>query len=177
MYMNMLQLDGSYAWNDGKQEGLALDAGSEWGYRPVKIIPQNDGWVVFYGNATDWNTAKFLVCKINDEGETMWSKQLAEGDFRSSGFSIVYDDTYAYIFFTREEEYDENGIIILGSGGLFVMCVDISNAGNPSSILKPELNNDAANSMVYDLNGRRVIGKPTQRGIYIVDGKKQVKKQ
>ena len=177
MYMNLLQLDGSYAWTDGKQEGLALDAGSEWGYRPVKIIPQNDGWVVFYGNATDWNTAKFLVCKINDEGETMWSKQLAEGDFRSSGFSIVYDDTYAYIFFTREEEYDENGIIILGSGGLFVMCVDISNAGNPSSILKPELNNDAANSMVYDLNGRRVIGKPTQRGIYIVDGKKQVKKQ
>lgn len=172
MYMNLFHLDGSYAWSDNPT-GIVLDAGSEWDYRPVSLIPQTDGWVLLYGDGTEWNTANFIACKIDDQGETIWRKQLAEGDFRSSGFSVVYDDTYAYIFFTREAEYN-GGVIDPDSGGMFVMCVDISNAGNPSGIQTLEVSNAPKPDDYYDLNGRRLSGKPSQKGIYIQKGTKHM---
>lgn len=173
MYANLFKLDGNYAWEGPKSEGIAIDAFSEWDFRPVKVIPQADGWVLLYGNATDWDTAKFIACKINDDGATVWSKQLAEGDFRSSGFAIANDDTYAYIFFTREEEYDESGTIIPGSGGLFVMCVDISDAGNPSAIQKVSVQNEVQ-SPRYNLHGQRV--NDSYKGLVIQNGKKCITK-
>lgn len=173
MYANLFKLDGNYAWEGPKVDGIALDAFSEWSFRPVKIIPQDDGWVLLYGNATDWNAAKFIACKINDEGEIMWSKQLAEGDFRSSGFSIVSDGDYAYIFFTRDEEFEENGNVIPGSGGLFVMCVDISNAGNPSAIRSVPVMNERG-VVRYNLHGQRVNDR--YKGIVITNGKKSITK-
>lgn len=186
LHTNLFKLDGSYAWEGGKSEGVAIDALSMWAFRPVKIIPQADGWVVFYGNAVEWNAAKFIVCKVNDEGKILWSKQLAEGDFRSSGFSIVNDEKYAYIFFTRDEEYNEDGNVIAGSGGMFVMCVDISNAGNdPTGIQETVVRRQETG--VYDLQGRKVLSaqpnsqfsdfnSQLRKGIYIQNGKKYIVK-
>ena len=172
MHSNLFRLDGNYAWEGGKAEGVAIDALSEWAFSPVKIIPQADGWVILYGNATDWNAAKFIACKVDDEGKILWSKQLGEENFLSSGFSIASDDQYAYIFFTRDEAYNEDGNVIAGSGGMFVMCVDISNAGNdPTGIQETGVRRQEAG--VYDLQGRKVIA-PTRKGIYIQNGKKTV---
>lgn len=176
MHSNLFKLDGSYAWEGGKSEGVAIDALSEWDFRPLKIIPQVDGWVILYGNATDWNAAKFIACKIDDDGKTIWSKQLAEGDFRSSGFSIVNDNDNAYIFFTRDDEISETGEVISGSGGMFVMCVDITNAGNTNGIASFGLKDKGqiTDGKCYDLNGRRLYGKPVKKSLYIRNGKKHI---
>ena len=56
----------------------------------------------------------------------MWTKQICEDNFKSSGFSVTYDEKNAYIFYTQEEQYDDNWNVIPGTGGMFVMCVDIA---------------------------------------------------
>ena len=178
VYMNLFNADGSYAWSDHPL-GIVLDAGSEWDYRPVKLIPQSDGWLLLYGDATDWNAAKFLACKINDQGEEVWRKQLGEGDFRSSGFSVVYDDNYAYIFFTRDDDVSETGETIPGSGGMFVMCVDITKG---ASGIHQVRTSRAAQGKVYDLQGRQVnsqfsiLNSQFPKGVVIVNGRKVVMK-
>ena len=174
LYTNLLKLDGSYAWKGGKEKGFTLDAGSDWDYHPVAVIPQSDGWVILYGDATEWNSAKFLMCKISDEGEKVWSKQLAEADFRSSGFAVVNDDKYAYIFFTREEEYDDHGEVIPNSGGIFVMCVDITK-GTPTGIsatLKEK--GEMRSEKWFNLNGQRVGN--SYKGVVVTNGKKLINK-
>ena len=170
VYINLFNNDGSSAWSEHPL-GIVLDAGSEWDYRPVKLIPQSDGWVLLYGDATDWNAAKFIACKINDQGEEVWRKQLGEGDFRSSGFSVVYDDKYAYIFFTRDDDVSETGEIIPGSGGMFVMCVDITKG---ASGIHQVHSTSTALGIVYDLQGRK-INSQFPKGVVIVNGKKVVK--
>jgi len=173
LYTNLLKLDGSYVWKGGKETGFTLDAGSTWDYYPVAVIPQADGWVVLYGAGTEWNTADFLMCKLNDEGETLWSKQLAEGDFRSSGFAIVNDDQYAYIFFTRDEEYDEHGVIIPNTGGIYVMCVDITK-GTPTGISATLNEKGERRNEKYNLSGQRVGNG--YKGVVVTNGKKLINK-
>ena len=139
----------------------------------MAVIPQADGWVVLYGAGTEWNTADFLMCKLNDEGETLWSKQLAEGDFRSSGFAIVNDDQYAYIFFTRDEEYDEHGVIIPNTGGIYVMCVDITK-GTPTGISTTLNEKGERRNEKYNLSGQRVGNG--YKGVVVTNGKKHINK-
>ena len=163
MYVNKFSADGDYMLPGDYFYGRALDSGSSWGYTPVKVIPQEDGWVILYGNSTSWNGANFMVVKLDDDGETMWSKQICEDDFKSSGLSVVYDENYAYIFYTQEEQYDENWNVIPGSGGMFVMCVDI----NPGNTAIADVNAvQAGTQQIFNIKGQRV--DQMQPGVNIV---------
>ena len=165
MYLNLLGLDGRNVWNGTKKNGLAISKNRTWGFTPVKIIPQTDGWVLLYGNCTSWDGANFMVFKIDDNGNKVWSKQIAENGMKSSGFSVVNDEHYAYIFFTQEEDYDDNWNPIPDTGGLFVMCVDIAPNNGEDGIR--DISNDHGREIHYDLNGRELTS-PTPKGLYIV---------
>ena len=148
-----------------------------WGMTPVKVIPQEDGWVLLYGNLQSWNGANFMVVKVDDVGETVWSKQICEDNFKSSGFSVVYDDMYAYIFYTQEVQYDDNWEEIPGSAGMYVMCVQIgedkiSSVGEVAAA-------GAKTTEIYTIDGRRV--NQMENGVNIIrtideNGKVTVKK-
>ena len=156
MFMNVNVLDaaGQYCWPDDYVFGRAVDQNEMWGFKPVKAIPQEDGWVLLYGNCTSWNGASFMVIKLDEIGNTVWCKQIREDDFKSSGFAITYDDNNAYIFFTQEEEYDDNWEIIPGSGGMFVMCVDIT--GKPTAVNEVKTDAEVISTEIYTIDGRRV---------------------
>lgn len=42
----------------------------------------------------------------------------------------------------------------------------------PSNIEPTVIDNDRRTGVCYDMNGRRVLGTPTVKGVYIIDGKK-----
>lgn len=129
--------------------------------------PQANGWVVIYGNCTSWNGANFMVVKLNDEGDEMWRKQICEPDFKCSGLSVEADAKKAIIFYTCDMEYDSNWEPIVGEGGMFVMCVDLTNGEDPVGI--QQISTTSA-SKIIDLQGR--IADSQQAGqTYIVDGK------
>ena len=163
MYVNKFSIDGDYMLPGDYFYGRALDSGSSWGYTPVKVIPQEDGWVILYGNSTSWNGANFMVVKLDDDGETLWSKQICEDDFKSSGLSVVYDENYAYIFYTQEEQYDDNWNVIPGSGGMYVMCVDI----NPGNTAINDVNAaQGGTQQIFNIKGQQI--DHLQPGVNIV---------
>ena len=71
---------------------------------------------MLYGDCTNWNIAIFNAQKIDNDGKTVWIRQLGQEDFVSTGISILYDDSKTYIFYTYE---DENS----GIGGMNVLCI------------------------------------------------------
>ena len=166
MFMNANVIDaaGDFCWADDYRYGRSLDENDMWGFTPVKVIPQQDGWVLLYGNSTSWNGANFMVVKIDDIGNTVWSKQICEDNFKSSGFSVVYDERNAYIFYTQEEQYDDNWNVIPGSAGMYVMCVDITGE-EPSGVQEVEAAAPASVE-VYTLDGKRAT--EMTHGIYII---------
>ena len=95
-----------------------------------------------------------LVVKMDDFGEIMWSKQICEDNFKSSGFSIVYDENNAYIFYTQETQYDDDWNEIPGSAGMYVMCVDIS--GQSHTAVNEVEAGQPVKTEIYTLDGRRV---------------------
>jgi hypothetical protein len=133
MKVNVVDDNNYYFWNGDNTYGVTLDFNDNWGFTPVKVIPVADGWVVLYGNSTSWNGANFMVVKMDEFGEVVWTKQICEDNFKSSGFAITYDEKYAYIFYTQETQYDDDWNEIPGSAGMFVMCVQIGD-DNPSSV-------------------------------------------
>jgi len=165
MYMNLNAVDNqnNYFWMGDNTLGVSLEMTSDWGFTPVKVIPVVDGWVILYGTSTSWNGANFMVVRIDEMGNTIWSKQICEDDFKSSGFSVVYDDNNAYIFYTKDSEYDDQWNEIPGSGGMFVMCVDIT--GNPTAINEVEAD-EVVKTEIYTLDGRRAT--EMTHGVYIV---------
>ena len=164
MNVNVVDNNNNYFWTDEAMYGLYLDISFDWGFTPVKVIPVSDGWVVLYGISTSWNGATFMVEKLDELGNTVWAKQICEDDFKSSGFSITYDENYAYIFYTQEEQYDDNWDVIPGSGGMYVMCVDIK--GDHTAINEVFFFNDTATTEIYTIDGRRV--NQLEKGINIV---------
>lgn len=174
MWVNMFENQGAggYAWQGDKQYGLCLDTNTDWGMKAVKVVPQANGWVVIYGNCTSWNGANFMVVKLNDEGDEMWRKQICEPDFKCSGLSVEADAKKAIIFYTCDMEYDSNWEPIVGEGGMFVMCVDLTNGEDPVGIQQLST---ASGSKVMDLQGR--ISDHQQSGqTYIIDGKLRMMK-
>jgi len=153
MLVNVVDDDDNYFWTGDNTYGVSLEMTSDWGFTPVKVIPVTDGWVVLYGNSTSWNGANFMVVKVDEFGMEMWRKQICEENFKSSGFSVTYDDKNAYIFFTQEAQYDDNWNEIPGSAGMFVMCVDIT--GKSSSINEVSTD-DIVKTEIYTIDGRRV---------------------
>jgi len=169
MAINLFNMDGSYAWS---KEGKVLEISNNMAFHPVKLIPQTDGWVLLYGLPIDWAAANFIACKINDKGEKVWSMLLGEEEFLSSGFSVVNDNQYAYIFFTRDNDVSEEGEEIPGTGGMYVMCIDIINASTGINEVNGQWSMANGQSPIYNLSGRKLNGKPTQKGIYIHQGRK-----
>ena len=138
---------------------------SDWGFTPVKVIPVYDGWVVLYGNSTSWNGANFMVTMIDEAGLVVWTKQICEDNFKSSGFSVVYDENNAYIFYTQETQYDDNWNEIPGSSGMYVMCVDIKGE-QPSTSIDEVKKAEVVKTEIYTLDGRQV--SEMQEGVNIV---------
>ena len=164
MNVNVVDNNNNYFWTDEAMYGLYLDISFDWGFTPVKVIPVSDGWVVLYGISTSWNGATFMVEKLDELGNTVWAKQICEDDFKSSGFSITYDENYAYIFYTQEEEYDDNWDVIPGSGGMYVMCVDIK--GDHTAINEVLTGEGIVSTEIYTIDGRRV--NQLEKGVNIV---------
>lgn len=164
MNVNVVDNNNNYFWTDEAMYGLYLDISFDWGFTPVKVIPVSDGWVVLYGISTSWNGATFMVEKLDELGNTVWAKQICEDDFKSSGFSITYDENYAYIFYTQEEEYDDNWDVIPGSGGMYVMCVDIK--GDHTAINEVPTGEGIVSTEIYTIDGRRV--NQLEKGVNIV---------
>ena len=164
MYVNSLDTYGGYLWMNQDIYGKSLDQNDMWGFTPVKVIPQSDGWVLLYGNLQSWNGANFMVVKLDDMGNVMWTRQICEDNFKSSGFAVAYDEDHAYIFYTQDEEYDDNWEVIPGSGGMFVMCIDIK--GQQTAISEVDAAH-ANTTEIYTIDGRRV-NKMENGVIYIV---------
>ena len=164
MNVNVVDDENNYFWMGDNTYGVSLEMTSDWGFTPVKVIPVNDGWVVLYGKSTSWNGANFMVVKVDELGDVIWTKQICEDNFKSSGFSVTYDENNAYIFYTQDEEYDDSWNVIPGSGGMFVMCVDIS--GQTHTAISEVAASEPVKTDIYTLDGRRV--NDLQPGINIV---------
>ncbi len=156
MKVNVATDFNTYFWEGDLEYGMNLEENDMWGFTPVKVIPTADGWVVLYGNLQSWNGANFMVVSIDDFGEILWTKQICEDNFKSSGFSVVYDDKNAYVFYTQEVQYDDQWNEIPGSAGMYVMCIDIT--GNQDATSIDEMPTDARVKSVeiYTVDGRRV---------------------
>lgn len=165
-YLNVNVVDdqNNYFWTGENTLGVPLEVTFDWGFTPVKVIPVADGWVLLYGISTSWNGADFMVTKIDEYGEVLWLKQICEDDFKSSGFSVVYDDRNAYIFYTQETQYDDNWNEIPGSAGMYVMCVDIS--GKTTAVDEVKTEAGVVSTEIYTIDGRRV--NELEKGINIV---------
>lgn len=159
MNVNVVDDNNFYCWEDDYTYGRTLETTSSWGYKPVKVIPVDGGWVVLYGSCTSWNGANFMVVKISDEGETVWSKQICEDNFKSSGFSVVYDAKHAYIFYTQEPDYGK-----ADDGGMFVMCVAINDSMD--AINEINSSEEILSTEIYTIDGRRV--NRMQEGVNII---------
>lgn len=166
-YINVNVIDDydNFFWTGDLEYGLSLDMNSDWGFTPVKVIPVYDGWVVLYGNSTSWNGANFMVTMIDEAGLVVWTKQICEDNFKSSGFSVVYDENNAYIFYTQETQYDDNWNEIPGSSGMYVMCVDIKGE-QPSTSIDEVKKAEVVKTEIYTLDGRQV--SEMQEGVNIV---------
>lgn len=165
LWINQLDIDGDYTWEGDSLLGYSLDNNESWGLKPVKIIPQSDGWVLLYGNLQSWNGANFYISKIDFEGKELWRKQIAEPDFKSSGFSVVNDDKYVYIFYTCDMEIGDDWEQIPGEGGMRVMCVDISNVETGINSLNP--NPTKTSRAIYNAQGV-LVDNMNDAGLYIV---------
>ena len=164
MNVNVLDAVGDFCWPDDYRYGRSLDETDMWGVTPVKVIPQSDGWVLLYGKSLSWNGANFMVVKMDDFGEIVWTKQICEDNFKSSGFSVVYDENNAYIFYTQETQYDDNWNEIPGSAGMYVMCVDIT--GQTHSAISEVETGQPVKTEIYTIDGRRV--NEMQNGVNIL---------
>lgn len=165
LWINQLDIDGDYTWEGDSLLGYSLDNNESWGLQPVKIIPQSDGWVLLYGNLQSWNGANFYISKIDFGGKELWRKQIAESDFKSSGFSVVNDNKYAYIFYTCDMEIGDDWEKIPGEGGLRVMCVDISNVETGINSLNS--NPTKTSRAIYNAQGV-LVDNMNDAGLYIV---------
>ena len=158
MYANCVNINdnASFLWPEwpiDNSKGVSYDTNTEWGMKPVKVIRQSDGWVLLYGNGQSWSGANFMVLKIDDNGNKVWSKQICEDNFKCDGYSVVSDGKYAYIFLTVEQEYGDNWEQVVGDGGMRVMCVDITS--NPDAIYEVAVDANGVETR-YDLTGRVV---------------------
>ena len=174
MQVNQFTLDGDYTWEGDSLLGYTVAENDMWGVSPVKVIPQQNGWVLLYGDEQSWNSANFYVEKIDDNGQSMWKKQIAEDNFKSSGFAVTYDDQNAYIFYTCDKEIGEDYKQEPGPGGLRLMVVDISDTTN--GIVAPATETaETAQTVYYNAQGVQVANT-NQPGLYLVKQGNNVKK-
>ena len=115
---NLLGSDGVFLWAADKQYGQAIATNASWGFEPMAVLPQTNGWVVLYDDCTGWNTANMMMAKLTDAGELLWSKQLAQADMVVESVTAAHDADNAYIFY------------VLESAGMYALCTNITDAHN-----------------------------------------------
>ena len=164
MNVNVVDDQNNYFWTGENTYGVSLAMTDSWGYTPVKVIPLVDGWVILYGESKSWNGANFMVQKVDEFGVPVWCKQICEDNFKSNGFAVTYDENNAYIFYTQDPAYDDNWEEIPGSGGMFVMCVDIT--GETHSAVTEVTPSQPVKTEIYTIDGRRV--NQLEEGVNII---------
>lgn len=172
LMVNLFDNEGDYAIEGDSLLGYALDNNEMWGLTPVKVIPRTEGWVVLYGNSQSWNGANFYACKIGEDGKVVWKKQIAEDDFKASGFEVTYDDQYAYIFYTCDMEYDDNWEQIVGDGGMRMFCIDLSDTSDNISAVNTKADK---RTVIYNAQGIQVTDTNAP-GLYIIQQNGKTKK-
>lgn len=155
-------------------------------------------YIIKWEEGEDLSEPTFEAAKFNTELED----QVIEKTFEvGEGQSITFKGTYVPM---KYDEADDNTVLLVGKGntlfyplkgaslnalrayfkleGLYaisketaseapVFVLSFGNATNVNNVSVDNMSND-----YFDLSGRRVIGQPTEKGIYILNGKKVVVK-
>ncbi|MCD8385837.1 MAG: hypothetical protein LUD17_02980 [Bacteroidales bacterium] len=169
---NEMSIEGDYLWSGDNMYGVSFGANDMWGFKPVAVVPQDNGWVLFYGEGMTWSTANFWVLKIDNYGDKVWKKQISEDNCEMSSINVVTSGDYAYVSYIPPYDYDENWNPYYPDGGLCVMKIDISDSSNTTGVSDMRCGNSEA--IYYNLNGLKA-SSPLSPGVYIKvsDGKSQ----
>ena len=177
LYVNEMDEMGNYQWTGYDKYGIGLEHDDLWGFIPYKLIPQEDGWVIVYGQCTYYNCANTIVTKLNEQGQVVWSKRIGNENLEveTNRYAVTYDENNVYFFYGQVEHRDSEGKIIPGSGGLYAICANIKNGGGTSGISDITPSEESKdNGKWYTIGGTLLNGAPTQPGIYLHNGKKIV---
>lgn len=173
LWCNQFDNGGDYTLDGDSLLGFSICDNTAYGVTPVKVIPQADGWVVLYGDLLSYSTANFYIEKIGFDGGMLWKKQIGEEKFKSTGFSVAYDDNNAYIFYTCDKEIGPDYKEIPGPGGMRVMCVALNDGGTTGiSNTRTVANGKQA---IYNAQGVRV-DRADAPGLYIIQENGMTKK-
>lgn len=155
-------------------------------------------YIIKWEEGEDLSEPTFEAAKFNAELED----QVIEKTFEvGEGQSVTFKGTYAPM---KYDEADDNTVLLVGKGntlfyplrgaslnalrayfkleGLYAMSketaseapvfvLSFGNATNVNNVNLDNISND-----YFDLSGRRVVGQPTEKGIYIMNGRKVVVK-
>ncbi|MBO7337112.1 MAG: hypothetical protein J6U33_00520 [Paludibacteraceae bacterium] len=126
---NMLSGGGSYLWADEKSCGVecAVNEGTSLSFDLVDVVPQQNGWVVVYGDRLSplYEYKNYYVHKIDNDGNTIWKKRVLADNLIMVERSLQYDDNSIYLFFTQG---------MFGGDGLYVACIDIRDGSNVTAL-------------------------------------------
>lgn len=146
---------------------------------------QRDKYASNFGSWELYNTTKF---EYNDQGQMVKETTTREafGQTYVSTYTYEYDDhggkskevlesdDHNYIM-TFENNYDANGNLISDTeyynGKADNIAYYFYSLGGHTAIKGVKASAGAANGW-FDLNGRRINGQPTKKGLYIHDGRK-----
>jgi len=165
LYANLVSTagNGSFLWPEwpfDHSKGISYDTNDMWGFTPITVVRQSDGWAIIYANSQSYNAANLYVIKIDEYGNLLWSKQICEENFVANSYSIVDDGRYAYFFIATDSSYDTDK-----GGGLRVMCIDLTNS-DATAIGDIQTEQTVGEEVRYDLTGRVVTADT--KGIQIV---------
>lgn len=164
LWINQVDINGDYTWEGDSLLGYGFDQNEMWGCSPVKVVAQNDGWILFYANSQSWNGANFYVCKIDNSGKELWRRQIQKDNFKLNEYETLNDENYAYFFYTCNKDKDENYREVPGPGGLRVMCIALTNGTDG---INAATANVKAEKAIYNAQGMKV-NDTTAPGLYII---------
>ncbi len=168
----------SDVWYDWNGSSATVHSG---GQAPAATTSfPTDGVYVFYNNPNNWSTVNLYV--YNDKGDyAKWPGSAMTFDSTVSGFGK--DGWYK---FRLPAGYETAKVIVNNGGsaqypGTGQPGIDVKGASvflNGTSVItgigKTTVSGRTADSAWYTLSGTRLSEKPSQRGIYIHDGKKYI---
>ena len=164
LWVNQVDINGDYTWEGDSLLGYGFDQNEMWGCSPVKVVAQNDGWVLLYANSQSYNGANFYVCKIDNSGKEVWRRQVQSDNFKLNSYKTVNDENNAYFFYTCDKDKDENYKELPGPGGLRVMCIALTNGTDG---INAATANVKAEKAIYNAQGMKV-NDTTAPGLYII---------
>ena len=173
-----------------KNPGQLLPAWKEFihGYLDLDAVDKDEyisdgagGWTYYATYTAEYNSKGEFVKQYREiywEDVVYKTTLLNEYDDHSRITKLTYtcdiDGNWEYIY---ENFYDANGVIEKRNVYLDGSFLEIQYYvwGDPNAVQGVKASAGAANGW-FDLNGRRINGQPTKKGLYIRDGKKIVLK-